>query len=147
MAKSIDALVVLAAHAPHEIPEWFEPDISPFKERAPKLTPSPELSKLCEGWRRDPCFDLFDFAEGEKIEIPNGFYPYSEEVGVVPRTRDYEITKEDESFLADYQIAWKAYWRKSAEWEKYRNQEKYFQWRVFYAEEVLGRIEEASDDQ
>jgi hypothetical protein len=89
LSTDITRLDYFAAHAPTEIPEWFQPDPEPYNGPPLPVIPesaSEEDKKMLSDWLSDPCWDL----EGE--------YAWFQEVAEAhsKATRDYkEFIKSD----------------------------------------------------
>lgn len=138
--NKIKMILDAAANAPHEIPEWFEADVAKRPKMPEKEAPD-QFVKLIADWHKDPCFELYQM-DGEKIPYD---YEYDEEAQDYLPRKWHVITKQDCEFLLEYQSKWERYYETISEWEKYRDQEKYFQWRIFYAQELFARVLEAID--
>lgn len=108
----IDTIDYFAAHAPDEIPLWFKPE--PLK-RPLKPNPDPVIAGLAKSWLKDPCYDfpsIFDQESGE----------YS--------TEYRRIAEAFEKAISDWN-------EENRRIDRLESERRYFQWRWYYAEQML----------
>lgn len=108
-----------AAKAPAEIPHWFQTayqDPTPEPVAPTLKADDADVQQLCDDWRQDPYFDLYD-----RRRV---FHPHQVE------------------FLRRYEGAWKAYWQERIAWQNQREIDMYFAWRWYYADCMLAEGKE-----
>lgn len=96
-----------AAHAPSEIPEWFETEIDLPELKQPKAWwdyEEGDLKKKLEGWHKDPIFDF---------------------------------TEEDGQEAMEYQKKWDKYRSDRSELRRVKKSIEYIKWRYAYADLML----------
>lgn len=100
-----------AAHAPVEIPQWFQiTDFPPLPaEPAVPEGLSERGAKLARDWRNDPIFELSNYAA------------------------DNELPASDEPLLAAYASAMEAWWDAKEEHGRDKEAARFFSWRWHYA--------------
>ena len=138
--NKIKMILDAAAHAPHEIPEWFKANL-PSEPKAPMISIKPELEKLVRDWIGDPCWTLSQYEVGEKMI----WYRTGGEYGVEQEKSEYALTADDVQYLAGIEEVFDLHWADHQKWAINCERERYFQWRVFYAQELFARVLEAID--
>lgn len=128
--NEINTLMYLAAHAPRHIPSWFRPAIKSVDERMAGLKrPDPELFfidtvtesaiTLAKDWSHDPVYDLVGYAKGSYGNL---------------------FTKQDFDELARFETAMREFRAKEKEATHARKQDRYFAWRLYFAEQLAQRL-------
>lgn len=102
---------LLMAGAP-AVPDWFEPTVPPKPEQP----------------FYEPVGD-------------NGEYPTEEERALLLQWRSGEIERPNLSSFSYWCDAWGLYREKYAEWKRNRERERLLQWPLYYAEEVMKRLD------
>jgi len=114
-------LATLIESAPEEIPAWFVPNCRPAPDK-PDFEPdtgNSQLDSFIRNWQRDPCWDIDPWNE-EQFSFP--------------------VTYEQKLNLIKYVDDWKTYWQRRRKYYIQRERERYLQWRIFFAENMLNRI-------
>jgi hypothetical protein len=91
LSTEITRMDYFAAHAPTEIPDWYEPEPEPYDGPPFPAIPdnaSDEDKKMLAGWLNDPVFDL----EGEYVwfqEAADAHWKACREHGALQRSHRY----------------------------------------------------------
>lgn len=112
-------LVLLAAGAP-AVPDWFVPVLNSAMPDQPKLVQPPRPQGVSGNYERDMKF-IKGGVTGDAAEVLEK-YPFAE------------------GFIA----AWVEFWERARAYEAEYRQERLLQWPVYYAREVIARLEVAS---
>lgn len=122
--------------APAEIPEWFQhqqqpkPDAPPMELRVSvdsnRAGERPELQRLVDDWRGDPCYDLGDLDATRAFE-------------------GEDWTEEEQAALCEYEKVWEAHWSDVRAWNRFETESRYFQWCGYYADALIAEDEKAKE--
>lgn len=105
--------IFFAAHAPTEIPAWFEHQAPGDCPELPDPYQLPEkVRQLAVDWVQEHCFDL---------QCDGSF--------------------EDAEILAQFEKDWSAAFAARETWRKRNERARYFQWRLYYAEQMANSFE------
>ena len=116
-------------HAPGGIPEWFEHQKDPMPKhpeneedilKGDEMIPENVFQRLAN-WRMDPCYDINDLT-GQK-------------------TTDQEL-KTHKKLLKNFAQQWEDHWTAICKWHSQDKENRYFQWRKYFADNVLKRKNE-----
>jgi len=123
----IDLLAYFMAHAPTEIPEWFETESEAKIPMDPRHTQDFEtlhadIKRLCLNWADDPSYDL-DSIDSDTVK------ELSQRAQMTPA--------DTEDTLKSFQRAYESFntQKKNAETSSASN--RFFQWRLYYGKQML----------
>lgn len=138
-------LVHFAIHAPTEIPEWFKPEPPPEPEEPTDLKPEVDISHLPEvvqehirSWEHD-WISPWDYgSDGPTITEYIDLDPKSEDC-------DPEFTPKVMEFLSEYERKLHPYLKANFDYKRAKKnhptackEDRYFRWRWYYAEKMVG---------
>ncbi len=110
-------------HAPDAIPDWLQhkPEPKPKQPVLPEAYAAeknlPEnVSCFLSNWISDPCYELDDYPRGLK---------------------ESKVSKKYLPHLTEFRNAWEAYWKEKREWKEKEGENRYFQWKAYYANKFL----------
>lgn len=112
----MDKLAFFLAHAPQEIPKWFEVVLPnrPKPPKEPEINGNVAVARCIMDYKCNPHFDL----AGTALDL------FDKEIALALATWAMEMD--------EYRVA-------TAAWEIANDRERYFAWRTFYAREMLDR--------
>lgn len=130
------AIVMAAAVAPDEIPDWFVFE----KQAMPKLLELPKvpvhLQQLVKSWEWDPCIEIRDYKAGDPII----WYVSDTEYILNQRKLTGVMSQGDVDLLIDYANISSHNAKVIHEWERHCEEDRYFAWRIYYAKTIVQRL-------
>ena len=114
--------------APDQAPSWFKHRSRPRPEQPEieingyiscKGVINPEVQARVNNWRRDPCYDLSDLDPKENW------------------------TEAELAAMVKYEVTWKERWKAFDAWCEQDLEDRYFQWRGYYADAMIAEDREA----
>lgn len=122
-----------ALQAPDNIPGWFDEYENPELPRYPSVETLPtHLRFFVRGWTHDPVFDLYSMNEGSSIPIAPAY----------EGSAKHELTETDIGLLAVFQRNYEEARKKRQQAEKQLQINRYFAWRIYFAETLIKKIDE-----
>lgn len=123
-----------AGLAPDNIPDWFQPTGVPDP-------PSPVVLPPSEYFATEQ-----SDVNSAQVELCNSYYDFETEAWNDDQYRqDFNPSTIEEDYpgfrtqVGNYTISYKSYSHHFTVWDTHYKKERYFQWRYFYAEELLAK--------